>query len=121
MCWGNVKREEAYECVGKGWKTLIDECYDIIAPYPEIIVVQIKEKFGGLRFYTDYINEDVDDKINEVENRSFKICEDCGNPASENMLKYGGWYLALCDEDWTKRAIERGYVEIQTISTEGEV
>ena len=44
MCWG-------FNC-GDGWYALIYKlCKDLVKIDPVLVVVQVKEKFGGLRFY----------------------------------------------------------------------
>lgn len=87
-------RALALESVGKGWSSLIHEVFDYIEQnkIPQK-VIQVKEKFGGLRIYADY-NEELDKKIIEVGKRSFTICEDCGAPGK---LRGGNWYRTLCD------------------------
>lgn len=44
------------------------------------IVVQIKEKSGGLRFYVEHSNHMINELITEAEYNSFAICEICGKP-----------------------------------------
>jgi hypothetical protein len=88
-------RALALESVGKGWGSLINEVFDFIEQNKiSQKVIQVKEKFGGLRIYTDY-NEELDKKIIEVCKRSFTICEECGSPG---QLRGGSWYRTLCPE-----------------------
>lgn len=60
----------------------------------QVVAVQVKEKFGTLRFYytggDDYIRglEAMADSMSAV------ICEDCGKPGK---LRSGGWVRTLCD------------------------
>lgn len=67
------------EC-GEGWRILIDPLIErCIAEGAKI--VQIKEKLGGLRFYTEVgrpISEGLQDAILEAEARSYEVCEICG-------------------------------------------
>jgi hypothetical protein len=94
MCFG-------FEC-GDGWYELIRElCEELKEMIPdayegeeEFEVVQVKEKFGGLRFYTNWATEEMYEKIEEAEGKSFKICEDCGQPG---RVRAGGWIRTLCD------------------------
>jgi hypothetical protein len=58
-------------------------------------VLQIKEKFGGLRFYTNGSTEAIHQRIVQAENESFKVCERCGKPG---VPRLGGWTKTLCDE-----------------------
>lgn len=59
-------------------------------------VTQIKEKFGGLRFYytggSDYYRGLVD----LVENMSYHICDVCGHPGTLNQRS--GWLRTRCEE-----------------------
>lgn len=92
MCFG-------FEC-GDGWYELIRElCEELKELIPEdaeeeFEVVQVKEKFGGLRFYTNWATEEMYEKIEEAEGKSFKICEECGQPGK---VRGGGWIRTLCD------------------------
>jgi len=56
---------------------------------------QVKEKFGGLRFYMTSATNEMWDIISEAEAKSYSICEACGQPGEE----YGsGWINTLCPE-----------------------
>jgi len=90
-------RRDAKCCVGKGWGGLIDEIYDLLESWEgESIVSQIKEKFGGLRFYvsTDY---DILLKVEDICDRSYSVCEDCGEPGEPTP---GSWTYTLCKNCW---------------------
>lgn len=89
-------RELALASVGEGWAKLVNEAFDQLAHIKgNIKIIQVKEKWGGLRIYTDYSNHLYDKKVRELEERSFHICEVCGNPGN---LRGGGWYRTLCAE-----------------------
>lgn len=66
--------------------------------YPE--VVQVKEKFGGLRFYVENIHPSIRDEINRVidifENHSVETCELCGRNGS--LRNDRRWIKTLCEE-----------------------
>jgi len=51
-------------------------------------VVQVKEKFGTLRFYMNMETEEMSRAIRETEGRSASACEVCGRPGT---LRGGGW------------------------------
>ena len=57
-------------------------------------VVQVKEKFGTLRFYANQIDERAAAYIDFAEHMSGKICEVCGAPGTR-----GGkvWIKTLCE------------------------
>ena len=108
----------SFDC-GDGWYTLVDElCSDIVnviendksrldydkkegkdvteSDYEcvQVTISQVKEKFGGLRFYTYGGSDYVRGMITFAESMSYKICEDCGNPGK---LSQQGWWRTLCD------------------------
>ena len=68
-----------------GWNSLIyilskkiyKFCKDAKIDFP--IVAQVKEKFGGLRFYLESSTcKEIDDFISEAEHISYYICYKCG-------------------------------------------
>lgn len=92
--WSSIPRKHGLKCVGPGWKDLINECYDLCeAESPPITVSQIKEKFGGLRFYTGPAKGGFFDEIDAIADRSYRICEVCGEPGKPTK---GGWIKTLC-------------------------
>lgn len=62
---------------------------------PKIQAVQVKEKFGTLRFYTNYSNDYIDGLIAMAESMSANTCEKCGKPGKLNGL---GWVYVACEE-----------------------
>lgn len=82
---------------GDGWYKLLDELSSKLEPL-NVVAAQVKEKFGGLRFYLEPCDENVYDKVNEIideaEQRSYKVCEICGK---EGQLRRGGWLQTTCD------------------------
>ena len=87
--------------VGQGWQSLIDILdRQLTILDPDYKILQVKEKFGGLRYYittsegctnTDSMYAIID----TIELLSFRICEDCGRPGEE---RGNGWIRTLCDE-----------------------
>lgn len=87
-------RENALESVGRGWASLVNEVFDVYENIKGTIkIVQVKEKWGGLRIYTDYSNTTLDEVLRKVEELSLTICEDCGKPGK---IVGTGWYRTLC-------------------------
>ena len=89
--------------VGDGWRELIEQlCADLSKL--NIEVVQVKEKFGGLRFYIDAKSEKTYAKaspfIHEAEQKSFAICEVCGQPGTLKSRR--GWLTTQCEECYKK-------------------
>jgi len=68
---------------------------------PYITASQVKEKFGGLRFYTNGYTDGISAMISMAESMSYRTCEVCGSPGRSNNY---GWISTLCD---THR-LERG-------------
>lgn len=87
------------KCVGPGWANIV---HPLIAraELEGVQILQVKEKFGGLRFYTGPANQKFYDAIEEAERQSFQTCEDCGKPGK---VRGGGWLRTLCDEHAAKR------------------
>ncbi len=65
------------ECVGPGWKKLVDPLEEV-CKLTNTKILQVKEKFGGLRFYVSGAPEWLYDLIHVAEWASIKTCEDCG-------------------------------------------
>jgi hypothetical protein len=91
---------------GKGWLPLLDElCGALVSMGWDRRVAQIKEKFGGLRFYLPHEkhNEELLELIWSFEERSMSTCEHCGAPG--RMNKSRPWIRTLCEpcsEQWSK-------------------
>lgn len=99
------------EC-GPGWYGIIkDLCRKLelhLRADPELKkqfrVLQVKEKYGTLRFYTSVYNTRIEDMITEAEDLSEKTCEQCGKPGE--MREVDGWYFVACDECANLRSSE---------------
>lgn len=83
----------------KGWDDLIAKlCYSL-EPYAannkDFAIIQIKEKFGGLRFYVTSYPDKVDKLISDAEFTSYRVCEHCGVPGKLIMTKRN-YYLTAC-------------------------
>jgi hypothetical protein len=82
--------------VSAGWYGLIKELIeDIIAMGWDKQICQVKEKFGGLRFYINSASKEVHDRISEAEKLSYRVCEKCGNPGEHRSDRR--WMETLCD------------------------
>jgi hypothetical protein len=94
-----IIKEKDFFSVSNGWLGLIKEMMeDIISMGWNKEVCQVKEKFGGLRFYINNASNEVHDRITQTENLSYQICEICGE--SGKLRTDIGWYLTLCDEHY---------------------
>lgn len=91
-----------------GWNDIvINLCYElesILKTLPKneesiLGCVQIKEKFGGLRFYMS--GYDIDNKVEnliiEAEHKCWKICERCGHEGKLVSTRRK-WLLTLCPQ-----------------------
>jgi hypothetical protein len=109
------------EC-GNGWFDVIDSLCSSLQKYVDRRLtagvatedlqpraVQVKEKFGGLRFYVSGGDEVVDEMIALVESHSTKVCETCGARGRQHTT--AGWIRTSCDpclENHTRRRSAEG-------------
>lgn len=93
--------------VGPGWfpliKSLIEDLIDLGWNKQ---ICQVKEKFGGLRFYINEGSDEIHERISKAENDSYEICEETGKPGE--LRTDIGWYKTLCEEEYRKVKEEKG-------------
>lgn len=104
--------EKVFRENGPGWNDLIDPLEARVEKLGGT-VQQIKEKFGGLRFYyspaeTYSVQADaawaaLQDDVDQAERDSYKLCEMCGK--SGVLMTTGTWLKTLCAE----HSLELGY------------
>ena len=106
MCWGFSH--------GDGWYDIIDSLCASIQNHinnkryqfremsqedfdeeHQVVAAQVKEKFGGLRFYVDGGDDWVYGAISMAESMSYRTCEVCGAPGKTRGT---GWIRTTCDE-----------------------
>ncbi len=110
MCWG-------FEC-GDGWYQILDSLcgqiqsyidwnnnsaragYKDFQPVEQVVAVQVKEKFGGLRFYYEGGDTHVSGMVRMAEAWAAVTCEECG---ALGQSRSGGWIRTLCDEHAASR------------------
>lgn len=91
--------------VGKGWYPILKElCANIQhhidwkekqgKPIPQVVVEQVKEKFGGLRFYYQGGDDEISGMVRMAEAWAGIACEECGGIGER---RDGGWIRTLCD------------------------
>lgn len=89
MAWG-------FTC-GNGWFLILWELSEQLEDMG-CVASQVKEKFGGLRFYLADCPEDVEQKVSrllaDAEKRAIKTCERCGDPGEKRDRR---WIRTLCD------------------------
>lgn len=61
----------------------------------QVIVEQIKEKFGGLRFYYRGGDDHISGMVRIAESWAACTCEECGMPGKSRQ---GGWIRTLCNK-----------------------
>jgi hypothetical protein len=86
---------------GDGWYDILHSlCKDIVEllkqyPYPEFEVIQVKEKFGTLRFYVNGAHNKIHKRIMLVEEQSAHTCEICGKPGK---TRGHAWLYTACQK-----------------------
>ena len=105
---------------GEGWRALLwDLCVALEAHakmqkaigHKPVQVVQIKQKFGGLRFYTQGGDDLTGAFIAAAEEIAERTCEVCGAPARAKRIN--GWISTFCRPhqevalDWAIRQMNR--------------
>jgi hypothetical protein len=92
--------------IPEAWVPLVDElCLQIQTycdehpEYEQVCCEQMKEKFGGLRFYTNPTSQEVYDLIHKYEKQSYEICQECGCSHNERgLFRTTGWIRILCKD-----------------------
>ena len=90
--------------VGSGWWPILESLCSNIQhhidwkekqgdPVRQVVVEQIKEKFGGLRFYYQGGDEQIHGMVRMAESWAGHSCEDCGAPGTGGGR---GWIKTLC-------------------------
>jgi len=95
--------------VPDGWLPIIDKLCGSIQSYidrytrytkegpikpAQVTCTQMKEKFGGLRFYAENTDDHVEGMIMMAEYLCDHTCQECGS--EENIGRTGGWITTLC-------------------------
>lgn len=85
-----------------GWQPIIEQLHaDLLALDPDYTVEQIKEKFGGLRYYVSMNlvpnHDEAYRLIAEAEEKSETVCEFCGELGKPRSPNGRGWIKTTCD------------------------
>lgn len=102
-------------CCGEGWWPILEKLCSNIQHHidwknkqsevvPQVTVAQIKEKFGGLRFYYDGGDDEIRGMVRMAEAWADASCETCGAPGTSRS---GGWIKTLCDHHEAERESTR--------------
>ncbi len=96
------KKNMYFECQD-GWFNLIEDLSEqlesIISKMEEKdrpYAVQVKEKFGGLRFYMNDLTSEIDELITKWEVLSYFVCEQCGDKGERLSINH--WITTLCQK-----------------------
>jgi hypothetical protein len=100
--WFNFNPQESSMCwgfsVGDGWYQIL---YDLFADIKTLVldegfeILQVKEKFGGLRVYTSVSIPEVEFLIKGAELRATNTCDVCGKHGN---MREKGWLAVRCKE-----------------------
>jgi hypothetical protein len=97
--------------VGKGWYPILEILCSNIQQHldwrekqgkavPQVVIEQIKEKFGGLRFYYQGGDDEISGMVRMAEAWADVACEECG---AAGKRRSGGWIRTLCDQHEAER------------------
>ena len=97
--------------VGEGWWPILEALCANIQQHidwrvkqgkdcPQVVVEQIKEKFGGLRFYYQGGDDEISGMVRMAEAWADVACEECG---AAGKRRNGGWIRTLCDKHEAER------------------
>lgn len=91
------------EC-GKGWYTLLQPILNYIETYnrdkreqEQIVIQQIKSKWGELRVYVSFETPELAKLIHAAEDEASRTCELCGATTDVGFLQTG-WLTVICRE-----------------------
>ena len=101
--------------VGEGWWPIIESLCSQIQHHidwknkkdqvvAQVTVEQIKEKFGGLRFYYTGGDDFVHGLVSMAESWAVRSCEQCGAPGEQGG---SGWISTLCPTHRAERDAAR--------------
>lgn len=88
--------------VGDGWFKVIFELahylekYNDTDPAVPVVCVQVKEKWGSMRFIVNKIPPGATNLVEAAEVATTKICESCGNDGV--LVQVSDWYKTLCTD-----------------------
>lgn len=105
MCWGFP---------GDGWYNILDmlcgaiqdRCDNVkhyrdgkmVPVCEQVVAVQVKEKFGTLRFYFEGGDAEVHGMVALAEHMTKHTCEVCGEPGKLRNVR--GWVTTACDKHY---------------------
>lgn len=108
---------------GMGWKAIVFKLVDELDMIwngfqgkkgPDCWkILQMKEKFGGLRFYVEFLKGAPQDRveasrkaIDVAETEAWKTCERCGKPGHTTGKGYIATVCDECEKRWNERTAQ---------------
>jgi hypothetical protein len=104
-----VKFNDPYFCtLPVGWTELVINLHNnLVQVVPDYELHQVKEKFGGLRYYTSIkynANSIPSILIQHYEEKSFRVCAECGTESNVSTKTIKGFYVCtMCDDCRAKK------------------
>lgn len=81
--------------IGEGWKPILRNLYDQLVDLGwDRVVLQIKQKFAGLRFYVYSLNDEQRELVDKAVALCDVTCETCGELGT--LYNRRGWYVIAC-------------------------
>jgi len=87
----SIKIEKILKDYAENHKVVEDEENEKV----EMYAVQVKEKYGTLRFYMNFETKDITNLIEDAEALSSQTCDNCGSFAK---MRDKGWLEVKCDD-----------------------
>lgn len=97
VTYAGYNLEQAKLSVGRGWHAILTRLFGLKPADTQVI--QVKEKYGGLRFYLSGSTREYLDLVDAAEHESLQTCETCGKdgePKTPDGNPYG-WWKTVCD------------------------
>lgn len=102
------------EC-GRGWEKLYMPIIQYIEEYnknkeedQKIHIIQIKEKYSQLRFYTNFVTTELNKMIGAAKDKSWNVCESCG---SETYVGHTNNHISVCCIDCLKEQLGKRFLK----------
>ena len=106
--YSDILKIDYIEC-DIGWFDILDKALSQMLMLccetgESIKIVQIKEKFGGLRFYIQNGSNEMYKRIVDAENQSYETCETCGEKGE--IRRDIGWWMTLCETHYNEKKLK---------------
>ena len=92
--WLKDAQEKGDELWAKTCEERLQKAIETAEKRPQVEAVQVKEKYGTLRFYTNHYDDTINAMINFAEDMSGCTCAKCGAPGKPSK---SGWIKVQCN------------------------